>query len=152
MISIARLGQPDADRLDKLNRFFGRVFPDPDVFDCEGASDAQRQSWLANDGNVALVAEVDGAIVGGIVAYRFDKIEGRSEYYLYDLAVAEEHRRKGIATDLIARLRAIAEEQGAWVVYVQADQADGPAVELYSKLGKREDVLHFDIDPRGWRA
>jgi aminoglycoside 3-N-acetyltransferase I len=29
--------------------------------------------------------------------------------------------------------------------YVQADQGDNPAIALYTKLGVREDVLHFDI-------
>jgi aminoglycoside 3-N-acetyltransferase I len=28
---------------------------------------------------------------------------------------------------------------------VQADLGDAPAIALYSKLGTREDVLHFDI-------
>ena len=35
--------------------------------------------------------------------------------------------------------------QGGYVIYVQADLADSPAIELYTKLGTREDVLHFDI-------
>jgi aminoglycoside 3-N-acetyltransferase I len=34
------------------------------------------------------------------------------------------------------------------VIFVQADPGDAPAVALYSKLGAREDVLHFDIAPR----
>jgi aminoglycoside 3-N-acetyltransferase I len=32
---------------------------------------------------------------------------------------------------------------------VQADLGDEPAIALYSKLGAREDVLHFDIAPAG---
>jgi aminoglycoside 3-N-acetyltransferase I len=33
------------------------------------------------------------------------------------------------------------------VIFVQADMGieDQPAIALYSKLGKREEVLHFDI-------
>jgi aminoglycoside 3-N-acetyltransferase I len=35
---------------------------------------------------------------------------------------------------------------------VQADLVDPPAIALYTKLGTREDVLHFDIPvPRGRR-
>lgn len=30
---------------------------------------------------------------------------------------------------------------------VQADHGDDPAVALYTKLGAREDVMHFDIAP-----
>jgi aminoglycoside 3-N-acetyltransferase I len=31
------------------------------------------------------------------------------------------------------------------VIYVQADKGDDPAIALYTRLGIREDVLHFDI-------
>jgi aminoglycoside 3-N-acetyltransferase I len=31
------------------------------------------------------------------------------------------------------------------VIFVQADYGDDPAIALYSKLGTREEVLHFDI-------
>jgi aminoglycoside 3-N-acetyltransferase I len=69
----------------------------------------------------------------------------RSEIYIYDLAVASEHRRKGVATALITELKLVAAERGAWVIFVQADPPDDPAVALYTKLGTREDVFHFDI-------
>jgi aminoglycoside 3-N-acetyltransferase I len=61
------------------------------------------------------------------------------------LAVIESHRRRGIATALIEDLKLVAAERSAYVVFVQADLVDDPAIALYSKLGKREDVLHFDI-------
>ena len=86
-------------------------------------------------------------MVGGLVAYELDKFEQeRSELYIYDLAVQEHHRRHGIATALIERLRSIASARGAWVIYVQADYGDEPAIALYEKLGTREEVMHFDID------
>lgn len=88
----------------------------------------------------------DGVVVGGLAAYELRKFEQeRSEVYIYDLAVAEAHRREGIATAPIEELRSIAAARGAWVVFVQADLGDDPAIALYSKLGTREDVLHFDI-------
>jgi aminoglycoside 3-N-acetyltransferase I len=84
--------------------------------------------------------------VGGIAAYVLPKFEQeRSEMYIYDLAVASAHRRQGIATAMMERLKVIASERGAYVVFIQADHGDEPAIALYSKLGQREDVLHFDI-------
>ena len=81
-----------------------------------------------------------------------DKLEQRrSEIYIYDLAVAEAHRRQGIATALIEELKDIASRIGAWVIYVQADYGDEPAIALYEKLGTREDVMHFDIAPQAIR-
>jgi len=43
------------------------------------------------------------------------------------------------------QLKVTAAARGAYVIYVQADLEDSPAIELYTKLGTREDVLHFDI-------
>ena len=83
-----------------------------------------------------------------MAAYVLQKFEQqRSEIYIYDLAVDEPYRRQGIATGLINKLREIARERGAWVIYVQADYGDDPAIKLYESLGTREDVLHFDIAP-----
>jgi aminoglycoside 3-N-acetyltransferase I len=87
-------------------------------------------------------------VVGGLAAYVLQKFEQeRREIYIYDLAVAELHRRKGIATKLINDLRAIARERGAYVIFVQADKTDDAAIQLYESLGIREDVFHFDIKP-----
>ena len=88
----------------------------------------------------------DERVVGGLIAYALEKLEqARSEMYIYDLAVAEAHRRKGIATGLIRTLAPLAKEHGAWVMFVQADRTDPPAIRLYESLGTREDVHHFDI-------
>ena len=57
----------------------------------------------------------------------------------------DEYRPLGVATGLIETLRPIAFERGAWIIFVQADRDDDPAVKLYTKLGIREEVLHFDI-------
>jgi aminoglycoside 3-N-acetyltransferase I len=101
---------------------------------------------LAKEHVIALVALAAGQVVGGLVAYELDKFErARREVYIYDLAVAKGHRRRGIATGLIEHLRDIAAQRDAWVVYVQADRDDAAAIALYGKVGVREDVLHFDI-------
>jgi len=48
---------------------------------------------------------------------------------------------------LIQELRKISAARGVWVIFVQADTnvEDEPAIALYTKLGVREEVLHFDI-------
>ena len=56
-----------------------------------------------------------------------------------------------MATALIRHLQAMAAERGAWVIFVQADQGDDAAIALYTRLGTREDVLHFDIAPASAR-
>ena len=133
-------------RLRELNELFGAAFNDSETYRGEPPSDAYLRELLGKVHIVALVALVDGAVAGGLVAYELDKFErARREIYIYDLAVAERHRRRGVATALIERLQAIAVQRGAWVVYVQADYGDDAAIALYEKLGAREEVLHFDI-------
>jgi aminoglycoside 3-N-acetyltransferase I len=145
-VAIRRLAPADIPLLRKLNALFADEFEDPASYAAEPPSDAYVASLLAKEHVVALVALADGEVVGGLVAYELDKFErARREIYIYDLAVAIAHRRRGIATALIEHLRLIAVRRGVWVVYVQADHGDDPAIALYEKLGTREEVLHFDI-------
>ena len=143
---IGRLGPGDVPRLRALNALFVEAFADPDSYGAAPPDDAWLESLLAKEHVLPLVASSRGVVVGGLVAYELDKFEqARREIYIYDLAVAESHRRRGIATALIQRLRQIAAARGAWLVYVQADHGDDPAIALYDKLGVCEEVLHFDI-------
>lgn len=129
-----------------LLTMFGEAFEDLDTYDSKRPSAAYLDALLSGPTFIALVALEGEEVVGGLAAYELRKLEQeRSELYIYDLAVSAAHRREGIATALIESLCGIARERGAWVVYVQADPVDAPAVALYTKLGKREDVLHFDI-------
>ena len=143
---IRRLGPADLDVMDGLLTLFGEVFNEVETYSGARPQPGYLRRLLGNDQFFALVA-MDGAqVVGGLAAYELVKFEQeRSEIYLYDLAVAAYHRRRGIATALIARLRDIAAQRGAWVVFVQADHGDEPAIALYEGLGEREEVLHFDI-------
>ncbi len=133
-----------------MNTLFGAAFDDRENYAANPPDDAYADALLARAETVLLVAEGEGKMVGALAAYVLPKFEqARSEVYIYDLAVAESCRRRGVATALIEALRRIAREIGAWMVYVQADTApeDEPARALYGKLGTREEVLHFDIAP-----
>jgi aminoglycoside 3-N-acetyltransferase I len=147
-VGVIHLGVDDITRVRALNDLFAREFDDPNHYLSAPPSDDYLAAQLANPAVIALVAESpDGTIIGGLVAYELPKLERkRSEIYIYDLAVAEAHRRQGVATALIKELKPIAKARGAWVIYVQADYGDDPAIALYTKLGVREDVMHFDID------
>ncbi len=125
---------------------FGEAFGEPDTYGAARPGKAYLGRLLASDHFIAIAALQGDKVVGGIAAYQLRKFEQeRSEIYLYDLAVAEAHRRRGIATALILELKRIAKQRGAYVIFVQADPGDEPAIALYTKLGKREDVMHFDI-------
>ena len=127
---------------------FGHAFEDVPTYCGNPPSDAYLRRLLSRDTFIALAAIAkDGTVAGGLAAYVLEKFEqARSEIYIYDLAVALPYRRQGIATALIEALRAVARQRGAYVIFVQADPPDAPAVALYTRLGIRADVLHFDID------
>lgn len=147
-MTVRQLGSGDRALLRQLMDVFGDAFEDRATYGAAPPSDSYFEKLLARDSFIALIALHDEKVVGGITAYDLPKPEQeRNEIYLYDLAVAESHRRQGIATALIAALQRIAAARGAWVVFVQADHGDDPAIALYTKLGAREDVLHFDIAP-----
>ena len=135
-----------------LLRVFGDAFDEVETY-CKFQPESTYLCNLLNrDYFIALVALKEGEVAGGLAAYELHKFEQeRSEIYIYDLAVSSAHRRQGIATALIGALKEIAVNRGAYVIFVQADHGDDPAIELYSKLGIREDVLHFDITPKSDR-
>lgn len=133
-----------------MNLLFAEAFDDPASYADDPPCDAYAAEQLGRRETLLLVAEAGDETIGALAAYVLPKFEqARSEVYIYDLAVAESWRRRGVATALIEALRGIARGIGAWVIYVQADTLpeDEPARALYGKLGTREDVLHFDIAP-----
>lgn len=143
---VERLQAGDEARLDELMALFGAVFEDQATYTAARPSAGYARRLLNRDSFFALVAMDAGRVVGGLTAYELVKPEREvSEIYIYDLAVSRPHRRTGVATALIETLKAIAVDKGAWVVFVQADHGDDPAIALYTRLGTREDVMHFDI-------
>jgi len=146
MVAVRRLDGGDVMGARRINALFADAFEDHQNYASAPPSGRYLQEVVSRSDIIAVVAEEGGEVIGALVAYVLPKLEQeRSEVYLYDLAVAREHRRSGVATALIAHLQDITASIGAWVVFVQADHGDDPAIALYTKLGTREDVLHFDI-------
>lgn len=125
---------------------FAAGFEDAESYASRRPSAAYVSRLLGSGSFVGLVAVEEGRVIGALAAYELVKFEQeRSEFYIYDLAVLAEHRRKGVATGLVTALKPIAAARNARVIFVQADHGDDPAIALYTRLGAREDVLHFDI-------
>ena len=141
-----QLTASDVGLLKELLRVFGEAFEDVETYQGAVPSDVYLQSVLATPTFIVVVARHGDTVVGGLAAYELRKFEReRSEIYIYDLAVAQEHRRRGVATGAIDELKRIAVARGAYVIFVQADRGDDPAIKLYEGLGTREDVHHFDL-------
>ena len=132
---------------------FGRAFEDISTYTERQPDDGYLTRLLESSTFIGVAAITEGRVVGGLAAYVLTKFEqARSEIYIYDLAVDEASRRMGIATAMIRKLQHEAASRGSYVIFVQADHGDHPAIALYTKLGVREDVLHFDIAPDSPRA
>ncbi len=130
-------------------RVFAEAFDDRATYEVAPPSDAYVAALLAKPDYIVVAAFEGSKVVGGLTAYVLDKGEQeRREIYIYDLAVAEDYRRQGIATALIETLRDIALSRGAYVIFVQADLEDAPAIALYNSLGRQETAHHFDIAVR----
>ncbi len=146
MTRVQTLGPDDSALMERMLTLFAEAFGDPVAYNSARPGKEYLQRLLGRDHFIALAAINGSEVVGAIAAYELQKFEQeRSEIYIYDLAVAESFRRQGVATALIRELQKIGAARGAYVIFVQADYGDDPAIALYTKLGIREDVLHFDI-------
>jgi aminoglycoside 3-N-acetyltransferase I len=145
---IERLGRSSIPQMRDALRVFADAFDEEDSFFSAPPGDSYLERLLSDERFILLTASVDDKIVGALSAYELVKYEReRSELYIYDLAVAEPFRRNGIARSLIEAIKPIARAAGAWMIFVQADRGDNPAIGLYRSMGVEEEPLHFDISP-----
>ena len=141
------LTSADVPLLKSLLAVFGEAFNQVETYEQATPSDEYLAALLGKPHFIAIAALSGEHVVGGLAAYVLEKFEQeRSDIYIYDLAVLEEHRRRGVATGVIGELKRIAAALGAYVIFVQADLEDGPAIALYESLGTKETAHHFDIE------
>lgn len=112
---------------------FSRFHLDPQI--PRQKADIIKAEWVRNyfrgeRGDAMVIAEIDGAVVG------FIQLLHQAERLVIDLiAVDEGHRRKNIASDMIAFAEANAGESATYVVGTQI--ANIPSMRLYERLGFR---------------
>jgi aminoglycoside 3-N-acetyltransferase I len=142
-----QLRRDDVTLLKELLGVFGHAFNDNETYQHGIPTDEYLTNLLGKEHFIVVVAMMGKAVVVGLAGYVLEKFEQqRREIYIYDLAVSDAHRRKGVATGTINALKNIAASQGAYVIFVQADLEDGPAIALYRSLGTMKPAHHFDIE------
>jgi [ribosomal protein S18]-alanine N-acetyltransferase len=119
-LSLRRLGYSDLPSVISIER---RSFPTP-------WSLAMFVLELSKPSGICLAAEHERRLVGYLVCARYDDV-----WHLMNVAVHPEHRRRGIATDLIERLFDEAGEGARFTLEVRVSNV--PAIEMYRRFGFR---------------
>jgi ribosomal protein S18 acetylase RimI-like enzyme len=111
------------------------VLAAPELFDEPPDPEAVR-AYLHDRRNLFLLAYEDGRAVGFLRGTELDQVKTtRHQFFLYEIAVLEGFRRRGIAGGLIAWLLRYARERSFEEVFVFTDPANRAAVALYRSTG-----------------
>jgi aminoglycoside 3-N-acetyltransferase I len=105
-----------------------------DLATLDGSADP---AALLVDPRTLLLAAFDGdRPVGFVLAHELPRRHGdRAKLFIYEVEVAESHRRRGIGAALLARLAELARERGIRVGFVLTGPDNGPANALYRSAG-----------------
>ena len=92
--------------------------------------------FLADAGNILLVAEEDGQPVGQLVGYILQRWDvEKPQLFLYSIDVLEYHQRRGIARRLIEHFHTIGKTEGCGSSFVFTNASNTPGMHLYQALG-----------------
>lgn len=96
------------------------------------------------DKNQILVAELDGKLIGYTIFRKQVDFPLETAYkwaMITDLCISPEHRRKGIATELLQRSIQHLKSSGVTHVRINVLQNNKAAISLYHKLGFEDHTL-----------
>jgi len=118
-----------------------------DLFDDPADRSATERFLGSSDHHLLLAFEGDRAVgfVSGVETTHPDK---GVEMFLYELAVDEPARGRGIGVALVEALRALARDRGCYGMWVLTDADNEAATRTYRRAGAREPTAHVMLD---WR-
>jgi ribosomal protein S18 acetylase RimI-like enzyme len=104
------------------------------LFDGPARADATAH-FLAADGHHLLVAYEDEHAVGFVSGVEVTHPDKGTEMFVYELAVDEPFRRRGIGRALVERLAALARAAGCYGMWVLTDEDNEAARATYEGTG-----------------
>lgn len=140
---VKKLQADDVSDFKNLITLFEDVF---DMMSFNMPEDNYLKSLLANQDFHVFIALQNEIILGGLTAYTLNQYYSTKPLaFIYDLAVSRMHQRKGLGRKLIKSVIDYFREEGYEEVFVQADKADGYAIDFYRQTqpSEEEDVSHF---------
>lgn len=117
----------------RLFAVMATVFEEPN----EELSNAYVERLLARPEFWAIAAfSGDDEVIGGLTAHTLAMTRSEApEIFIYDVAVREDHQRRGVGRLLIRQLRMEAAAMGIRDLFVPADDEDVHALDFYRALG-----------------
>ncbi|WP_341840337.1 GNAT family N-acetyltransferase [Chitinophaga caseinilytica] len=106
-------------------------------------------AMIGREDVLLIMAEIDGQLAGtGYILRRANKpYETNSHHgYIGFMYTAPEHRGKGIATAIIARLRGWAVEKGLKEIRLDVYDENASAVRAYEKAGLKKVLVEMRMD------
>jgi ribosomal protein S18 acetylase RimI-like enzyme len=112
----------------------------------EGSGDPE--GLLADPRALFLVAFDGDQPVGFVLAHELPRRHGdASTLFVYEVDVAESHRRRGIASALLERLAELARERGIRSAFVLTEPDNDPANALYREAGgEAEETVQWTFE------
>jgi ribosomal protein S18 acetylase RimI-like enzyme len=100
------------------------------------------ERFLTAPGHHLLIAFEDGVAAGFVSGVELIHPDKGTEMFLYELAVDEAFRRRGIGASLVAALMAIARERGCYDMWVLTDADNDAAMATYRSTGTTAESSH----------
>ncbi len=115
------------------------------LFDGPAKAEATER-FLGEPGSHLLVAYVDGEPAGFVSGIEVTHPDKGTEMFLYELAVDEEHQRRGHARALIGALEALARERGCTGMFVFVDDDNEGGRAAYRSAGGADASRPWMVD------
>jgi ribosomal protein S18 acetylase RimI-like enzyme len=110
-----------------------------DLFD-EPPRETATARFLAGPDHHLLFAYDDDRPVGMVSGVETTHPDKGTEMFLYELGVAEDARRQGVATALVNALAALARDRGCYAMWVGVDTGNAAALATYRRAGAHEEA------------
>jgi ribosomal protein S18 acetylase RimI-like enzyme len=104
------------------------------------------QRFLDSPGHHLLLAYVDGQAAGFVSGVELTHPDKGTEMFLYELAVDEGFRNRGIGRELVKALRELARQQGCYGMWVLTDRDNPAALRTYRAGGAARDSDHVMLE------
>jgi len=94
------------------------------------------RNFLKDDRHYLLAALAEGLPIGFILAYRLQRVDREQDMmFFYEINVDARHRKKGIGTALISKLKELCKQENILKMFVLTNRTNTAAYNLYAKTG-----------------